>query len=202
MNTHQPLAKLVSSWMERQTCMDVDTASYRANIIQLTIPKNMRIHVDNHLVNAIQDVVTIDNGKELVLHDDLTSWDAYWESEAIRIASNTSYYGGTAPKGNHNVGYESNAVNDSRDAIEELKMLDLIVGFHPDQVSVILFCIIILHKQFIHRTLIYGPGPIINTREYIYFNNKGNRRSNQSCHLPPNTICNRPLLCLSIRISQ
>ena len=130
--------------------MDVDTASHSANIIQLTIPKNMRIHVDNHLVNAIQDVVTIDNGNELVLHDDLTSWDAYWENEAIRIASNTSYYGGTAPKGKHNVGYESNTINDSRGAIEELKMLDLIVGFHPDQVRVILFCIIILYKQFIH----------------------------------------------------
>ena len=160
LSTHQPLAKLIPSLMERQTCMNVNvdttaTAYSQANSsIQLAIPKNLRIDVDHHLVNAIRDVITItnddnnNNGKErivLLRNNDLTLWDEYWKKEGARIASssndNTSHYGGTAPKGDKHkeVGYESNAIHDSRDALKEFKMLDLIVGFHPDQVRIIHF---------------------------------------------------------------
>lgn len=131
LSTYQPLARCVSSLMEGQMCIPVGAES--SNEIAMSIPRNMRIHVDDNLVKAIKDVVTIRNG-ERVLTSDLTPWIDFWYKDEAKIASNKSYYGGSAPKQNISCKYQSNQVHDPRDALEAFLSLDLIVGFHPDQV--------------------------------------------------------------------
>lgn len=129
--TYQPLAKLMPLLTKRLLCTDVNTAHLN---IDLSIPKNMRIHVDDVLIRAVRDAIAVHTG-ELILKDDLSSWDRYWADKEYRIASNNSYYGGTVPKRNYTNGYISKQIDDSRIALETLRTLDLIVGFHPDQVS-------------------------------------------------------------------
>ncbi|KAL7482289.1 hypothetical protein ACHAW6_007954 [Cyclotella cf. meneghiniana] len=142
-STFQPLAKLIPRLLERrdvnvQTDDDLDvTNEHRIRKVHLSMPRNLRLHVDERLVNAVRNVISYREGL-LVLNDNLSSWDEYWKLEADRIASNKTYYGGTAPKRRSNDANDckaNNQIEDSRIAIEALRSLDLIVGFHPDQAT-------------------------------------------------------------------
>lgn len=131
LTTYQPLAKLMPLLTKRLLCTDANAAHGN---IALSIPKNLRVHVDNVLINAVKETITVHAG-ELILKDNINSWDRYWAEKEDRIALNNSYYGGTCPKRNYTHGYDSKQIDDSRSALEMLRSLDLIVGFHPDQVS-------------------------------------------------------------------
>ena len=129
--TYQPLAALMPLLLERQTCMEIGSNA----INELSTPRNMQMHVDNELVKAIRLSITVHNNIPQ-LNDDLSSWNEYWIREAEKVASNKSYYGGTAPRQKPTGDIiKADQIEDSRTALEAFKSLDLIVGFHPDQVS-------------------------------------------------------------------
>lgn len=131
--TYQPLAALIPQLLERHTCMEI--GAYRS--IELTIPRNVRLHVDDSLVNAIRSATAIHNGSLQLNNDWSSSWGKYWAREFERIASNKSYYGGTMPrKQGAYTSIKTEQIEDSTTVLEACKTLDLIVGFHPDQVSV------------------------------------------------------------------
>ena len=127
--TYQPLAKLIPHLFERHICAEV--GGHKSGAAQISIPKNLRLHVDGNLVKVLQSVMLFHNEEPL----NSPSWDEYWTNETKRIASNKSYYGGTSPKQKAASSYESNQIEDSRMALKTFMSLNLIVGFHPDQVS-------------------------------------------------------------------
>ncbi|KAL3783456.1 hypothetical protein HJC23_008648 [Cyclotella cryptica] len=137
--TFQPLAKWIPRLMERRGVNVLAGGDHDDGIpkVRLSMPRNLRLHVDDRLVTALRDVISYRDGS-LMWKDDLRSWDEYWELEANRIACNKTYYGGTVPKPMINDSKACGAnrqINDSRVALEALTSLDLIVGFHPDQAT-------------------------------------------------------------------
>ena len=125
--THQPLAQLLPRLIK--TCETND------NVVKLTAPRNLRLHVDDTLVETLRKaLITCDENES---HECLNVWNNYWEGERCRIESNKKVYGGTAPRnGVKKVDdSETRQIIDSREALEVFQLMDLIVGFHPDQAT-------------------------------------------------------------------
>jgi hypothetical protein len=177
--TYQPLAALMPLFMKGQMCMTVDNAGS----IAFSIPKNIRLHLDQDLVDAVQNAITICNGDRLMNHD-LTLWDEYWLKEQMKIESNNDYYGGTEPKRTANENDRTNQIQESRAALEAFMSLDHIVGFHPDQVS--------LFSHFSDQGYL--------TQVRTFNQHAGDGSSYRPSNLFANPFCDCPMLCISIRV--
>jgi hypothetical protein len=141
-DTFQPLAKCIAESSLREQSNGDDAT----NKLKLSLPTNLRIHVDKSLVQAIQSITSYSNGKLVIISNSLSIWDEYWNAESKRIQSNNIYYGGTEPKDRGSAKSGDNQIKDSRDALETFLGLDLIVGFHPDQVCLLCVSVSLLYK--------------------------------------------------------
>jgi hypothetical protein len=123
--THQPLAKLLPKFVEN--C----NGHYN-----LSSPFHLRIHVDDNLVETVKSVCSSKTSDE----ERMSIWNEYWQQEKFRIESNNVVYGGTSSndqnkQGNDGAQKREQQITDSRHALDTIRSLDYILGFHPDQAT-------------------------------------------------------------------
>ena len=94
--THQPLAKLLPSLMERKKNCD---GLYDNG---LSSPLHLRIHIDDNLVETVKSV--FGSSSKYSDEERMDIWDNYWQKETFRIESNKVVYGGT-PSANTDQGH-------------------------------------------------------------------------------------------------
>lgn len=133
MATSQPLAKLLPRLLETQKLanneLDITGDSHSINIAN---PKYMRMHIDNTLVETLNQVFTTCSSEG----ECNKVWDTYWKKEQGRIKSNKVYHGGTSPKTTYtNDDTKNTQISDSQSALNVFQSLDFIAGFHPDQAT-------------------------------------------------------------------
>ena len=130
--TSQPLAKLLPRLLETQRRVnnELNVTTSKHQSVNIPIPKYMRMHIDNALVETLKQVLTTCS-----LEDECNKkvWDTYWKEEQSRIESNKVYHGGTTPKTTYinNDDTKSTQISDSQSALNVFQSLDFIAGFHP-----------------------------------------------------------------------
>jgi len=110
--TFQPLARLLPDLMRRTECFQI-----------VQRPKNMRIYVDETLLQAVMAVASSPSSSQ-------TQWSDFWNDATVRAEKS---YAMINPM--YKDPPDCRRIKDATIALDAISSTSLLVGFHPDQAT-------------------------------------------------------------------
>ena len=164
---------------EKGRCSSSSTNDVLVNEEGWRVPSNLRIHVDDTLVQTIRHCSN--TNKLMSLNDDddddddrSTHWNIYWQKAEQRVESLCQ-----SPRDKLEFDTSSCRIKEANQALETILNASLIVGFHPDQATEAIvdlatwlqipYCIVpccVFPSEFPNRTLAVRGEEAVRVRDH------------------------------------